>query len=102
MQVSGQLKHAGVGRYVNEITVDLGDHMETMRNALISFVEVGVPTIRFAQQHTANGNENGDTGFGWPYSWTTLLLGLSNLSTVATFFSGACLLFLDPGLLKGS
>ena len=45
----------------------MGDHIENITNTIGVFVEVGVPTIRFAQKHTA----------------TNLL----NLSTVATFFS---------------
>ena len=41
--------------------------MDHIVEALTIFIEVGVPTIRFTQHHTANG--------------------LQNLSTVATFFS---------------
>ena len=45
----------------------IGSHIETITSTISVFVEVGVPTIRFAQKHTA----------------TNLL----NLTTVATFFS---------------
>ncbi|KAG8732880.1 hypothetical protein FRC10_000546 [Ceratobasidium sp. 414] len=64
----GQLKTIAVQRYINDLSVDIGMHMESVRDALSTFIEVGVPTIRHAQNHTANG--------------------LQYLSTVATFFSG--------------
>ncbi|QRV75851.1 WD repeat protein [Ceratobasidium sp. AG-Ba] len=64
----GQLKTIAVQRYINDLTVDIGMHMGAMRDALGSFIYVGVPTIRHAQRHTAEG--------------------LQYLSTVATFFSG--------------
>ncbi|CAE6405826.1 unnamed protein product [Rhizoctonia solani] len=63
-----QLKFAAVSRYINDLTEDLGEHMESMMDSLNTFIDVGVPTIRFSQKHTATG--------------------LQNLSTVATFFSG--------------
>ncbi|KAF8599355.1 WD40 repeat-like protein [Ceratobasidium sp. AG-I] len=64
----GQLKTIAVQRYVNDLSADVVVHMEVMQDALNVFIEVGVPTIRHAQNHTANG--------------------LQYLSTVATFFSG--------------
>ncbi|KAG8681716.1 hypothetical protein FRC08_015465 [Ceratobasidium sp. 394] len=67
-EFKGQLKTIAVQRYINDLSVDIGMHMESMRDALNSFIEVGVPTIRHAQNHTANG--------------------LQYLSAVATFFSG--------------
>jgi len=67
-EFKGQLKTIAVQRYINDLSADIGAHMEGMREALDAFVEVGVPTIRHAQNHTANG--------------------LQYLSTVATFFSG--------------
>ena len=45
----------------------MGEHLDHIAESLTTFIEVGVPTIRFTQQHTADG--------------------LQNLSTVATFFS---------------
>ncbi|CAE6461644.1 unnamed protein product, partial [Rhizoctonia solani] len=63
-----QLRFVAVARYINDLTEDLGVHMESMMESLNTFIEVGVPTIRFSQKHTATG--------------------LQNLSTVATFFSG--------------
>ncbi|CAE7180293.1 unnamed protein product [Rhizoctonia solani] len=63
-----QLKFVAVARYINDLTEDLGEHMESMMDSLNTFIDVGVPTIRFSQKHTATG--------------------LQNLSTVATFFSG--------------
>ncbi|KAH9073045.1 hypothetical protein EDB83DRAFT_2313141 [Lactarius deliciosus] len=46
---------------------EIGEHIESITSSLSVFIEIGVPTIRFAQNHGA----------------TNLL----NLSTVATFFS---------------
>jgi hypothetical protein len=45
----------------------MGDHLDNITTTLSMFIEVGVPTIRFAQKHGA--------------------MNLLNLSTVATFFS---------------
>ncbi|KAH7345391.1 WD40-repeat-containing domain protein [Rhizoctonia solani] len=67
-EFEGQLKYVAVARYINDLTEDLGEHMESMMGSLQTFIDVGVPTIRFSQKHTATG--------------------LQNLSTVATFFSG--------------
>ncbi|KAG9118896.1 hypothetical protein FRC07_006350, partial [Ceratobasidium sp. 392] len=67
-EFKGQLKTIAVQRYINDLSVDIGMHMEGMKEALNTFIEVGIPTIRHAQSHTADG--------------------LQYLSTVATFFSG--------------
>ncbi|KAF8595381.1 WD40 repeat-like protein [Ceratobasidium sp. AG-I] len=67
-EFEGQLKFVAVAQYINDLTEDLGVHMDSMKASLTIFIEVGVPTIRFSQKHTATG--------------------LQNLSTVATFFSG--------------
>ncbi|CAE6502280.1 unnamed protein product [Rhizoctonia solani] len=67
-EFQGQLKFVAVARYINDLTEDLGGHMESMKDLLNTFIDVGVPTIRFSQKHTA--------------------AGLQNLSIVATFFSG--------------
>ncbi|KAG8750778.1 hypothetical protein FRC11_010066, partial [Ceratobasidium sp. 423] len=67
-EFEGQLKYVAVAHYINDLTEDLGVHMESMMDSLNTFIDVGVPTIRFSQKHTATG--------------------LQNLSTVATFFSG--------------
>ncbi|KAJ1311843.1 hypothetical protein OPQ81_010304 [Rhizoctonia solani] len=67
-EFSGQLKTIALQRYINDLSTDIGAHMESMNEALVNFIEVGVPTIRHAQTHTANG--------------------LQYLSAVATFFSG--------------
>lgn len=66
-EYSGQFRYPPVQRYLQDLTVEIGDHIDTITNNLSVFIEVGVPTIRFAQKHGA----------------TNLL----NLSTVATFFS---------------
>ncbi|EUC53566.1 WD repeat protein, putative [Rhizoctonia solani AG-3 Rhs1AP] len=67
-EFQGQLKTTALQRYINDLSTDIITHMESMNEALKNFVEVGVPTIRHAQTHTANG--------------------LQYLSAVATFFSG--------------
>ncbi|KAF8595362.1 WD40 repeat-like protein [Ceratobasidium sp. AG-I] len=67
-ELKGQLKTVAVQRYINDLSADVGAHMEDMRDALSVFIDDGVPTIRHTQNHTANG--------------------LQYLSTVATFFSG--------------
>ncbi|KAH8828264.1 quinon protein alcohol dehydrogenase-like superfamily [Flagelloscypha sp. PMI_526] len=64
----GQFRYPAVQRYVQDLTLHMGDHIDHITTTLSTFVEVGVPTIRFAQKH---GAEN-----------------LLNLSTVSTFFSG--------------
>ncbi|KAG2132922.1 uncharacterized protein EDB93DRAFT_892065 [Suillus bovinus] len=46
---------------------EIGEHIDNITVNLLMFIEIGVPTIRFAQQHAA--------------------ANLLNLSTVATFFS---------------
>ncbi|KZV65320.1 WD40 repeat-like protein [Peniophora sp. CONT] len=63
----GQFRYPAVQRYLHDLTEEMGDHIESITQALSMFVEIGVPTIRFAQKHGANN--------------------LLNLSTVATFFS---------------
>ncbi|QRW04758.1 hypothetical protein RhiLY_03757 [Ceratobasidium sp. AG-Ba] len=67
-EFEGQLRFIAVAKYINDLSEDLGDHMNRMIESLDTFIDVGVPTIRFSQKHTATG--------------------LQNLSTVATFFSG--------------
>lgn len=63
----GQFKYPAVQRYVHDLTAEMGEHIDCITETLSMFIEVGVPTIRFAQKHsTAN---------------------LLTLSTVATFFS---------------
>ncbi|KZV65333.1 WD40 repeat-like protein [Peniophora sp. CONT] len=63
----GQFRHPAVQRYLHDLTEEMGDHIESTTQALSMFVEIGIPTIRFAQKHASNN--------------------LLNLSTVATFFS---------------
>ncbi|KAG6908172.1 hypothetical protein DXG01_005872 [Tephrocybe rancida] len=54
-------------RYLHDLSMEMGNHIEAFGSALSVFVEIGVPTIRFAQQHGATH--------------------LVNLSTIAIFFS---------------
>ncbi|KAH7928593.1 WD40 repeat-like protein [Leucogyrophana mollusca] len=63
----GQFKYPAVQRYIHDLTAEMGEHIDTITGTLSMFIEVGVPTIRFAQKHGASN--------------------LLNLSTVATFFS---------------
>ncbi|KAH9963011.1 WD40-repeat-containing domain protein [Russula dissimulans] len=63
----GKLRSPAVRRYLHELMVDVGEHLNSVSTALSMFIEVGIPTIRFAQQHGASN--------------------FLNLSTIATFFS---------------
>ncbi|KAJ6495374.1 WD40 repeat-like protein [Mycena sanguinolenta] len=64
----GQFRYPAVQRYVHDLAAEMGQHFDSVTNTLVMFVEVGVPTIRFAQKGNAD---------------STVL----NLSGVATFFS---------------
>ncbi|KAF8903319.1 hypothetical protein CPB84DRAFT_1728396 [Gymnopilus junonius] len=66
-EYTGQFRYPAVQRYVHDLSSEMGAHIDELTSSLSMFIEVGVPTIRFAQKH---GAEN-----------------LLNLSTVATFFS---------------
>jgi hypothetical protein len=66
-EFNGQFKFHPIGKYLHDLTCEMGGHMDSMTQSLRVFIEAGVPTIRFAQQH---GTES-----------------LLNLSAVATFFS---------------
>ncbi|KAF8762035.1 negative gluconeogenesis [Rhizoctonia solani] len=57
-EFEGQLKYSAVSRYINDLTEDLGMHMDSMKESLNTFIDVGVPTIRFSQKHTATGLQN--------------------------------------------
>ncbi|KAF9457745.1 hypothetical protein BDZ94DRAFT_1326045 [Collybia nuda] len=66
-EYAGHLRSPAVQRYIHDLSMEMGEHIDTITATLAMFVEVGVPTIRFAQKHGASN--------------------LLNLSTVATFFS---------------
>ncbi|KAF5311124.1 hypothetical protein D9619_008077 [Psilocybe cf. subviscida] len=66
-EYSGQFRYPAVQRYIHELSSELGGHIDELTSSLSMFIEIGVPTIRFAQKHGADN--------------------LLNLSTVATFFS---------------
>ncbi|PFH48709.1 hypothetical protein AMATHDRAFT_196130 [Amanita thiersii Skay4041] len=66
-EYAGHFRYPSVQRYIHDLSVEMGQHIDNITSALSMFIEVGVPTIRFAQKHGA----------------TNLL----NLSTIATFFS---------------
>ncbi|KAH9042505.1 hypothetical protein EDB85DRAFT_2139080 [Lactarius pseudohatsudake] len=63
----GKLRSPAVQRYLHELMTDVSEHLSSVSAALAMFIEVGIPTIRFAQQHVASN--------------------FLNLSTIATFFS---------------
>ncbi|KAG2070338.1 hypothetical protein BDR04DRAFT_1231774 [Suillus decipiens] len=65
--VSGQFRYSAVQCYIHDLTTEIGEHIDSITVNLSMFIEIGVPTIWFAQQHAT---EN-----------------LLNLSTIATFFS---------------
>ncbi|KAF9482296.1 WD40 repeat-like protein [Pholiota conissans] len=66
-EYAGQFRYPSVQRYIHELSSEMGHHLDDLTSSLSMFIEVGVPTIRFAQKHGADN--------------------LLNLSTVATFFS---------------
>ncbi|KAG0697744.1 WD40-repeat-containing domain protein [Suillus ampliporus] len=66
-EYKGQFRYPAVQRYIHDLTSEIGEHIDNITLNLSMFIEIGVPTIRFAQQHAA--------------------ANLLNLSTVATFFS---------------
>ncbi|KAG2052733.1 WD40 repeat-like protein [Suillus hirtellus] len=66
-EYKGQFRYPAVQRYIHDLTSEIGEHIDIITVNLSMFIEIGVPTIRFAQQHAASN--------------------LLNLSTVATFFS---------------
>ncbi|KAG8762843.1 hypothetical protein FRC12_008817 [Ceratobasidium sp. 428] len=49
----GQLKLAAVAQYINDLSEDLGEHMERMRDSLDIFIAVGIPAIRASQGNNA-------------------------------------------------
>ncbi|KAF8306195.1 hypothetical protein DL93DRAFT_2101710 [Clavulina sp. PMI_390] len=63
-----KIKSRELSKYIHDITEPLGTHVLTFSGALSSFIEVGVPTIRFAQQQAGKA--------------------YLNLSTVSTLLSG--------------
>ncbi|KIK57402.1 hypothetical protein GYMLUDRAFT_46278 [Collybiopsis luxurians FD-317 M1] len=63
----GQFRYPAVQRYIQDLAVEMGEHLDSITSTLSLFTEVNIPNIRFAQKHGA----------------TNLL----NLSTIATFFS---------------
>ncbi|KAF9530279.1 hypothetical protein CPB83DRAFT_851296 [Crepidotus variabilis] len=83
-EYEGQFRYPAVQRYIHDLSTDIGEHVEELASSLSMFIEVGVPTIRFAQEHGA--------------------ANLLNLSTVATFFSAvtATTLQFSYGLDRGS
>ncbi|KAI0676285.1 WD40 repeat-like protein [Trametes maxima] len=62
-----QFKYPAVQRYLHDLSSEMGEHVDNITASLSVFIEIGVPTIRFAQKHASQN--------------------LLNLSTVATFFS---------------
>ncbi|KAG5646394.1 hypothetical protein DXG03_003717 [Asterophora parasitica] len=66
-EYSGQFRYPSVQRYIHDLSIEMGEHIDSITSSLSMFIEIGVPTIRFAQKHGA--------------------ANLLNLSTVATFFS---------------
>ncbi|KDQ58352.1 hypothetical protein JAAARDRAFT_34151 [Jaapia argillacea MUCL 33604] len=63
----GQFRYPAVQRYLHDLSSEMGEQIDSITSNLGLFIDIGVPTIRFAQKHAANN--------------------LLNLSTVATFFS---------------
>ncbi|KAH9952076.1 WD40 repeat-like protein [Amylocystis lapponica] len=63
----GKFRDLAVQKYSNDISSEMGEHFDSVTSALGVFIEIGVPAIRFSQEHASRN--------------------LLNLSTVATFFS---------------
>ncbi|PCH35089.1 WD40 repeat-like protein [Wolfiporia cocos MD-104 SS10] len=63
----GQFRNPAVQSYLHDLSSEMGGHLDNLTSSLQLFIEIGVPMIRFAQQHASQN--------------------LLNLSTVATFFS---------------
>ncbi|KAE9402799.1 WD40 repeat-like protein [Gymnopus androsaceus JB14] len=64
---SGLFRYPAVQRYVQDLGVEMGEHIDSITSTLSMFIEVGVPTVRWAQKQSATNS--------------------LNLSTVATFLS---------------
>jgi hypothetical protein len=43
-EFKGELKFVAVARYINDLTEDLGVHMDSMKHSLDTFIDVG-PSI---------------------------------------------------------
>ncbi|KAG9082401.1 hypothetical protein FRC06_005090, partial [Ceratobasidium sp. 370] len=66
-EFEGQLKFRAVAKYINDLSEELGEHMDRMKDSLDIFIDVGIPIIRTSQ--------------------VDLATSLQGLSAVATFFS---------------
>ncbi|TBU39880.1 WD40 repeat-like protein [Dichomitus squalens] len=66
-QYEKEFRFPAVQRYLHDLSGEMGEHIDNITTSLSVFIEIGVPTIRFAQKHASQN--------------------LLNLSTVATFFS---------------
>ncbi|KAI1794365.1 WD40 repeat-like protein [Ganoderma leucocontextum] len=66
-QYEKEFRFPAVQRYLHDLSGEMGEHIDNITASLSVFIEIGVPTIRFAQKHASQN--------------------LLNLSTVATFFS---------------
>ncbi|KAF8599392.1 WD40 repeat-like protein [Ceratobasidium sp. AG-I] len=67
-EFKGQFQVVAVAQYINDLTEDLGGHLDSVETSLHMFIKVVVPQMRLSQERAA--------------------AGLLNLSAVATFFSG--------------
>ncbi|KAG1841235.1 hypothetical protein DFJ58DRAFT_748510 [Suillus subalutaceus] len=52
-EYKGQFRYPAVQRYIHDLTSEIGEHIDNITVNLSMFIEIGVPTIRFAQQHAA-------------------------------------------------
>ncbi|KAF8599394.1 hypothetical protein BDV93DRAFT_311967 [Ceratobasidium sp. AG-I] len=67
-EFQGQLKSEAVAQYINDLTEDLGVHVDNMKDSLHNFIEIEIPQIRLSEERAA--------------------AGLLNMSAVAAFLSG--------------
>lgn len=59
---SGQFKYPAVQRYLHDLSSEMGEHLDSITSSLTMFLEIGIPTIRFAQKHAASNLLNLTTG----------------------------------------
>ncbi|KIJ59080.1 hypothetical protein HYDPIDRAFT_190627 [Hydnomerulius pinastri MD-312] len=53
LQYKSQFRSPAVQRYAHDLTTEIGDHIDNIATTLAMFIEIGLPTIRFHQQHAA-------------------------------------------------
>ncbi|KAF8433293.1 WD40-repeat-containing domain protein [Boletus edulis BED1] len=60
-QYKNQFRSSAVQRYVHDLTLEIGGHLDEITAALTIFIEIGIPTIWFHQQHATKNLMNVST-----------------------------------------